>query len=223
MGIKWAPLSVPTQRRLEVLAAFMFIAIILFSELTTIILFGMVFVSCLRLSSKVDLYEVTLIYSSASWWCARQNRLHCLSSPLLSRPKGTRDLQQRARVRWRITFQEIKFNFLSPSSHEFLRGWRLWRYFASYFPLQLIKTVDLPPTRNYVFACFPHGVIRWARNNVKCAAITAEISVVGSPRSLAALKVTQNSRNVFLQITRRDTLGRASEILHRHWKLSTNA
>lgn len=28
-----------------------------------------------------------------------------------------------------------------------------------YFPIRLIKTVDLQPDRNYLFACYPHGII----------------------------------------------------------------
>lgn len=40
-----------------------------------------------------------------------------------------------------------------------VRSWTWWRYFADYFPVKLVKTADLPPTKNYLFACFPHGVI----------------------------------------------------------------
>lgn len=43
---------------------------------------------------------------------------------------------------------------------EFLRGWRMWRHCSNYFPSTLVKTVDLPADRNYIFAVFPHGVIR---------------------------------------------------------------
>lgn len=35
------------------------------------------------------------------------------------------------------------------------------RHFTNYFPIRLVKTVELPPTRNYVFAAFPHGVMRF--------------------------------------------------------------
>ncbi|XP_053603891.1 2-acylglycerol O-acyltransferase 2-like [Plodia interpunctella] len=44
------------------------------------------------------------------------------------------------------------------------RGGRVWfkhlfflDWFRSYFPLKLIKTVDLDPTKNYIFASYPHG------------------------------------------------------------------
>lgn len=31
---------------------------------------------------------------------------------------------------------------------------------GNYFPIDLVKTVDLPADRNYLFAVFPHGLIR---------------------------------------------------------------
>lgn len=40
-----------------------------------------------------------------------------------------------------------------------LRRSRIWKYFAAYFPVQLHKTADLPPTRKYIFAVHPHGII----------------------------------------------------------------
>lgn len=42
-------------------------------------------------------------------------------------------------------------------------GWfrrsSIWTYYANYFPSKLIKTVDLPPTTNYLFCAHPHGII----------------------------------------------------------------
>lgn len=40
-----------------------------------------------------------------------------------------------------------------------VRSWSWWKHFANYFPVKLIKTTELPPNKNYLFACFPHGVI----------------------------------------------------------------
>lgn len=34
-----------------------------------------------------------------------------------------------------------------------------WKRIHRYFPAHLIKTVDLDPNRNYIFACHPHGVL----------------------------------------------------------------
>jgi hypothetical protein len=38
-----------------------------------------------------------------------------------------------------------------------LRRLYIWRQFAHYFPLKLIKTEDLDPDRNYIFGYHPHG------------------------------------------------------------------
>uniref|UniRef100_H2Z8T5 Acyltransferase n=1 Tax=Ciona savignyi TaxID=51511 RepID=H2Z8T5_CIOSA len=40
-----------------------------------------------------------------------------------------------------------------------IRNWRLWKWMSDYFPCTLHKTVDLDPTRNYIFGIHPHGVL----------------------------------------------------------------
>ncbi|KAG9346402.1 hypothetical protein JZ751_006713 [Albula glossodonta] len=40
-----------------------------------------------------------------------------------------------------------------------VRSWAVWSYFRDYFPISLIKTVDLDPKHNYVFGFHPHGVL----------------------------------------------------------------
>lgn len=40
-----------------------------------------------------------------------------------------------------------------------MRNLSWWRYYRDYFPIKLVKTVELDSSRNYLFACFPHGVI----------------------------------------------------------------
>ncbi|KAH9247866.1 hypothetical protein BSLG_008809 [Batrachochytrium salamandrivorans] len=35
----------------------------------------------------------------------------------------------------------------------------LWKWLGDFFPVALIKTVDLDPTKNYVFGYHPHGII----------------------------------------------------------------
>jgi 2-acylglycerol O-acyltransferase 2 len=42
---------------------------------------------------------------------------------------------------------------------EFLRSLPLWSLFAGYYPAELHKTHDLPPTRKYIFGYHPHGII----------------------------------------------------------------
>lgn len=39
------------------------------------------------------------------------------------------------------------------------RSWSIWRHFRDYFPIKLIKTVDLDPNENYIFGISPHGVM----------------------------------------------------------------
>jgi len=41
---------------------------------------------------------------------------------------------------------------------KFLRERITFRYIADYFPIKLVKTVDLDPTRNYIFGYHPHGI-----------------------------------------------------------------
>ena len=42
---------------------------------------------------------------------------------------------------------------------QFFRHWVVWKYFRDFFPLKLVKTADLDPSKNYLFACHPHGVL----------------------------------------------------------------
>ncbi|XP_051956361.1 2-acylglycerol O-acyltransferase 2-A-like [Xyrauchen texanus] len=40
-----------------------------------------------------------------------------------------------------------------------VKSWRVWTYFNDYFPITLIKTVDLDSRHNYLFGFHPHGVL----------------------------------------------------------------
>ncbi|XP_060793850.1 2-acylglycerol O-acyltransferase 1 [Neoarius graeffei] len=40
-----------------------------------------------------------------------------------------------------------------------VRSWTVWKYFRDYFPISLVKTVDLDPKCNYLFGFHPHGVL----------------------------------------------------------------
>ena len=40
-----------------------------------------------------------------------------------------------------------------------MRKWRVWNYFRDYFPIRLVKTVDLDPSRSYLFGYHPHGIV----------------------------------------------------------------
>ncbi|XP_028968299.1 2-acylglycerol O-acyltransferase 2 [Galendromus occidentalis] len=39
------------------------------------------------------------------------------------------------------------------------RRWKLWTRVAEYFPIELVKTAELPPERNYIFGYHPHGIM----------------------------------------------------------------
>lgn len=43
---------------------------------------------------------------------------------------------------------------------EWMRNWKVWEYYINYFPAKIHKTVDIPADRNYIFAIFPHGLLR---------------------------------------------------------------
>eukprot|EP00891_Asterochloris_glomerata_P008927 jgi/Astpho2/8927/Aster-x1550 len=40
-----------------------------------------------------------------------------------------------------------------------VKNWRLWGLYASYFPIRLVKTAELDPAGRYIFAQHPHGVL----------------------------------------------------------------
>ncbi|CAO3680882.1 unnamed protein product [Rhizopus stolonifer] len=42
---------------------------------------------------------------------------------------------------------------------ESTRHWTLWKYFANYFPVKLIKEADLNPSKSYILGYHPHGII----------------------------------------------------------------
>ncbi|CEP18101.1 hypothetical protein [Parasitella parasitica] len=66
---------------------------------------------------------------------------------------------------WPVLIAYISFMFVdkAPESggrrFDRARNWIIWRYFADYFPVQLIKEQDLDPKKNYVFGYAPHGII----------------------------------------------------------------
>lgn len=44
---------------------------------------------------------------------------------------------------------------------KWVRRWRVWDYFRDYFPIRVIKTADLNPSRNYIFMYHPHGIMAY--------------------------------------------------------------
>uniref|UniRef100_A0A8C0S9H8 Acyltransferase n=3 Tax=Canis lupus TaxID=9612 RepID=A0A8C0S9H8_CANLF len=39
------------------------------------------------------------------------------------------------------------------------RSCTIWKHLKDYFPIKLVKTAELPPDRNYVVGCHPHGIM----------------------------------------------------------------
>merc|ERR1711890_198926 len=39
------------------------------------------------------------------------------------------------------------------------RRWSLWRHFADFFPITIVKTAELDPSCNYLMCSHPHGVL----------------------------------------------------------------
>lgn len=46
---------------------------------------------------------------------------------------------------------------------EWVRNWRIWKYVIDYFPVDLVKTVDLSPDRHYVIGTCPHGILWYVK------------------------------------------------------------
>ena len=42
---------------------------------------------------------------------------------------------------------------------KFMRGLGLWKYFRDYFPIEMVKTTELDPQKNYIFGYHPHGIL----------------------------------------------------------------
>jgi len=42
---------------------------------------------------------------------------------------------------------------------KWIRNWQLWAFMRDYFPITLVKTSDLDPSRNYILGYHPHGVM----------------------------------------------------------------
>ncbi|XP_040114808.1 2-acylglycerol O-acyltransferase 2-like isoform X2 [Oryx dammah] len=40
----------------------------------------------------------------------------------------------------------------------FIKHWTLWKYMKDYFPISLVKTAELDPSRNYLAGFHPHGI-----------------------------------------------------------------
>lgn len=42
---------------------------------------------------------------------------------------------------------------------QWVRRWCLWKHYRDFFPVHLIKTAELDPSKNYILGYHPHGVL----------------------------------------------------------------
>ncbi|KAI8062198.1 diacylglycerol acyltransferase-domain-containing protein [Gongronella butleri] len=108
--VRWAPLHIPFQRRLQMAAM---------------------------------LFWISLLFICLSWFA------YLFLIPAL----------------WPVALAYLAFLYVDKAPEtggrrvNWVRHWTIWKYFAGYFPAQLIKEADLDPSRNYVLGYHPHGVI----------------------------------------------------------------
>lgn len=119
LGVKFAPLNIPLERRLQTLAVAIWVFFTPFGDFL-----GFIAAAYLLLYTQTIRYFVLLyfLWMYYDW--------------------DTCDTGGRSN--W---FTNI------PRKSAF------WRYFCNYFPIKLVKTVDLDPTKSYLFISVPHGIL----------------------------------------------------------------
>ncbi|XP_018568260.1 2-acylglycerol O-acyltransferase 2-like [Anoplophora glabripennis] len=118
LGIQFAPLFVPLERRLQTLAAATWILLMVFGNAI-----GPILTFYLLVYTKY--WWLTALYLFWIWIIDKDIR-----------EKGGRQ-------------------------STWVKSWSVWRYCIDYFSFRLEKLpgVELDPKKNYLFCCFPHGVI----------------------------------------------------------------
>uniref|UniRef100_A0A914H1B0 Acyltransferase n=1 Tax=Globodera rostochiensis TaxID=31243 RepID=A0A914H1B0_GLORO len=43
--------------------------------------------------------------------------------------------------------------------NESVYKWPIWTHLANFFPIEVVKTAEIPPNRNYIFSAHPHGIL----------------------------------------------------------------
>ncbi|XP_046625663.1 2-acylglycerol O-acyltransferase 1-like isoform X2 [Neodiprion virginianus] len=120
LGVKFAPLNTPLERRLQTLAAAAWIMMLVFGGFTSCVITALllIYTSVVRYFFLVYLAWVFFIDRET---CERGGR--------------------------------------SDSWILWMRNHAWWHYFCAYFPIKLVKTADLDPSKNYLLCTFPHGVL----------------------------------------------------------------
>ncbi len=123
LGVHFAPLSVPLERRLQTLAVAFYVWLFLISSLF--------FTS---LAAAVVYHYPT---SPAVWTCVAAYAAWMY-------------------VDWDVGETGGRCRFL------WARNWRVWKYMRDYFPVGAVRTAELDPSRSYIMAVHPHGVLSFA-------------------------------------------------------------
>ncbi|KAF2905490.1 hypothetical protein ILUMI_00688 [Ignelater luminosus] len=118
LGIKFVPLNVPIQKRLQTLAAGAAISTMIFGGLIGFILLAYVMF-------YTQYWTIALLY-----------------------------------VCWTYIL-DVKTGETGGRELKSVRSWLWWKYVRDYFPIRLerVPWVKLDPERNYLFCCFPHGIL----------------------------------------------------------------
>ncbi|CAC5405625.1 Diacylglycerol O-acyltransferase 2B,2-acylglycerol O-acyltransferase 1,Acyl-CoA wax alcohol acyltransferase 1,2-acylglycerol O-acyltransferase 2,Diacylglycerol O-acyltransferase 2A,Diacylglycerol O-acyltransferase 2,Acyl-CoA wax alcohol acyltransferase 2,Diacylglycerol O-acyltransferase 2-like protein 6 [Mytilus coruscus] len=115
LGIEFAPLDVPLERRLQTFAVFQWTFSFLFLGFGCLFLFLYVLIA-------TNYYYIPLLYALYYYFDSGRSE------------RGGR------RINW-------------------IRRWKIWTHFANYFPLEIVKTTNLDPDKNYIMGLHPHGVL----------------------------------------------------------------
>ncbi|KYN00543.1 Diacylglycerol O-acyltransferase 2 [Cyphomyrmex costatus] len=118
LGVKFAPLNVPLERRLQTLAAAIFAYVVPLASV-----WGYLITVYLIFYTETLRYFLLLYFL---WMYYDWDTCHS---------GGRSEMWTRV-----------------------ARNNALLRYFCNYFPLKLVKTVDLDPKKSYLFVCEPHGI-----------------------------------------------------------------
>ncbi|XP_061816410.1 2-acylglycerol O-acyltransferase 2-A isoform X1 [Nerophis lumbriciformis] len=96
---------------------------------------------------------------------------------------------------------------------QWARSWSVWEHFRDYFPVKLVKTVDLDPNKNYIFGFHPHGLVSSSKSSLSYLLSRAQggnvavIAVGGAPESLdarpGAFKLQVKNRKGFIKMALR--------------------
>uniref|UniRef100_A0A452U205 Acyltransferase n=1 Tax=Ursus maritimus TaxID=29073 RepID=A0A452U205_URSMA len=112
--VKFAPLFVPWERRLQTFMVLQWVfSFLVLAQICTAVFIGLLF---------TRFWLVSVLY--ATWWYLDRDRPW----------QGGRPLKA-------------------------IRRCFLWKYMRDYFPVSLVKTAELDPSRNYLAGFHPHGIL----------------------------------------------------------------